>query len=198
MRNFDMDSDLKEGAPVNLFLLDGLESDHLGMFDVDLGLYFSYPFSRHFQIGSKLLVGRRINANFKLNSICRINPQIFDRGIVSEEVYNQFYKEDIDYYMNQDGISRDELLNSSFVDDDFLNIRKSATYKIGTGVSFTYRYKEDAALRLYCDYDFASPRLTYDLKNSWTDEEGNRNAHSYTKRTPMHNLTFGASIAFMF
>lgn len=26
--------------------------------------------------------------------------------------------------MNQDGISRDELLNSSFVDDDFLNIRK--------------------------------------------------------------------------
>lgn len=198
MRNFDMDSDLKEGAPVNMFLLDGLESDHLGMFDVDLGLYFSYPFSRHFQIGSKLLVGRRINANFKLNSICRINPQIFDRGIVSEEVYNQFYKEDIDYYMNQDGISRDELLNSSFVDDDFLNIRKSATYKVGTGVSFTYRYKEDAALRLYCDYDFASPRLTYDLKNSWTDEEGNRNAHSYTKRTPMHNLTFGASIAFMF
>lgn len=198
MRNFDMDSDLKEDAPVNLFLLDGLESDHLGMFDVDLGLYFSYPFSRHFQIGSKLLVGRRINANFKLNSICRINPQIFDRGIVSEEVYNQFYKEDIDYYMNQDGISRDELLNSSFVDDDFLNIRKSATYKVGTGVSFTYRYKEDAALRLYCDYDFASPRLTYDLKNSWTNEEGNRNAHSYTKRTPMHNLTFGASIAFMF
>jgi len=63
--------------------------------------------------------------------------------------------------------------------------------------SFTYRYKEDAALRLYCDYDFASPRLTYDLKNSWTNEEGNRNAHSYTKRTPMHNLTFGASIAFM-
>ena len=198
MRNFDMDSDLKEGTPVNTFLLDGLESDHLGMFDVDLGLYFSYPFSRHFQIGSKLLVGRRINANFKLNSICRINPQIFDRGIVSEEVYNQFYKEDIDYYMNQDGISRDELLNSSFVDDDFLNIRKSATYKVGTGVSFTYRYKEDAALRLYCDYDFASPRLTYDLKNSWTNEEGNRNAHSYTKRTPMHNLTFGAFIAFMF
>ena len=71
-----------------------------------------------------------------MNSICRINPQIFDRGIVSEEVYNQFYKEDIDYYMNQDGISRDELLNSSFVDDDFLNIRKSATYKVGTGVSF--------------------------------------------------------------
>ena len=92
-----------------------------------------------------------------MNSICRINPQIFDRGIVSEEVYNQFYKEDIDYYMNQDGISRDELLNSSFVDDDFLNIRKSATYKVGTGVSFTYRYKEDAALRLYCDYDFALP-----------------------------------------
>ncbi len=178
MRNFDMDSDLKEDAPVNLFLLDGLESDHLGMFDVDLGLYFSYPFSRHFQIGSKLLVGRRINANFKLNSICRINPQIFGRGIVSKEVYNQFYKEDIDYYMNQDGISRDELLNSSFVDDDFLNIRKSVTYKVGTGVSFTYRYKEDAALRLYCDYDFASPRLTYDLKNSWTNEEGNRNAHA--------------------
>lgn len=198
MKNFDMNNDLQEGAPVNMFLLDGLESDHLGMLDVDLGIYFSYPLSRHFQIGSKLLVGRRLNADFKLNSVCRINPQIFDRGIVSTEAYNQYYKADVDYYMQQEGITRDELLNSSFVDDDFLSIRKSSTYKVGTGISFTYRYKEDAAFRLYCDYDFASPRLTYDLKNSWVDEAGNRNAHSYTKRTPMHNLTFGASIAFVF
>ena len=101
-----------------------------------------------------------MNAYFKLNSICRINPQIFDRGIVSEAAYNQFYKEDVEYYMQQEDISRDELLNCSFVDDDFLSIRKSSTYKIGTGISFTYRYKEDAAFRLYCDYDFASPRLT--------------------------------------
>ena len=198
MKNFDMDNDLQEGAPVNMFLLDGLESDHLGMLDVDLGIYFSYPLSRHFQIGSKLLVGRRLNADFKLNSVCRINPQIFDRAIVSTEAYNQYYKADVDYYMQQERITRDELLNSSFVDDDFLSIHKSSTYKVGTGISFTYRYKEDAAFRLYCDYDFASPRLTYDLKNSWVDEAGNRNAHSYTKRTPMHNLTFGASIAFVF
>lgn len=84
------------------------------------------------------------------------------------------------------------------MDEEFLHIRKSSTFKLGTGVSLTYRYKEDAALRLYCDYDFASPRLTYDLKNTWVDEEGNREARSYSKRTPMHNFTFGASIAFMF
>ena len=63
---------------------------------------------------------------------------------------------------------------------------------------YTALYKENAALRLYCDYDFASPRLTYDLKNSWADEDGNREVRSYSKRTPMHNFTFGASIAFMF
>lgn len=36
---FDMDGDRYQGAPVNMFLLDGLESDHLGMFDMDLGVY---------------------------------------------------------------------------------------------------------------------------------------------------------------
>ena len=52
LKNFDLDSDLQAGAPVNMFLLEGLESDHLGMLDIDLGVYFSYPLSRHFQIGS--------------------------------------------------------------------------------------------------------------------------------------------------
>lgn len=197
-QNFDLDNDLQEGAPVNMFLLDGLESDHLGMCDIDLGAYFSYPLSRHFQLGGKLLVGRRLNADFTLNSLSRINPDIFDRQKVSQEAYNQFYKEDVEYYLQQEDLTTHELLRSTFVDEEFLHIRKSSTFKLGTGVSLTYRYKEDAALRLYCDYDFASPRLTYDLKNTWVDEEGNREARSYSKRTPMHNFTFGASIAFMF
>ena len=66
-KHFDLDNDLKEGAPVNMYLLDGLESDHLGMCDIDLGLYFSYPLSSRFLIGSKLLAGRRTNANSTLN-----------------------------------------------------------------------------------------------------------------------------------
>lgn len=198
LNRFDMDNDLKEGAPVNMFLLNQLESDHLGMFDIDLGLYLSYPLSRHFQLGTKLLAGRRLTANFNQNSICRINPQIFNRQLVSEAQYNQYYKADVDYYMQQEGLTRLELLNEEFVDDDFLKIRKSNSYKVGTGLSLTYRYKEDAALRLYADYDFAAPRLTYDLKNSWTDEEGNREVRSYSRRTAMHNVTLGASIAFVF
>lgn len=197
-QHFDLDNDRQQGAPVNMFLLDGLESDHLGFCDVDLGIYLSYPFSRHFQLGGKLLAGRRLNADFTLNSISRINPAIFDRQQVSQEAYNQFYKEDVDYYLQQEKTTLHELLHSTFVDEEFLHIRKSSTFKLGTGVSLTYRYKEDASLRLYCDYDFASPRLTYDLKNTWVDEEGNREARSYSKRTPMHNFTFGASIAFMF
>ena len=196
--HFDMDGDLQEGAPVNMFLLEGLESDHLGMFDMDLGLYASYPFSPHFQLGGKLMVGRRTNTDFSLNSVCRINPQIFDRTIVSEKVYDQFYKEDVEYYMKQEGVTRNELLENYYVDDDFLNIRRSSTWKVGTGASLTYRYKENAAFRLYCDYDFASPRLVYDLKNSWVDEEGGRLSQSYSRRTPMHNFTFGASIVFVF
>lgn len=197
-KHFDLDNDLKEGAPVNMYLLDGLESDHLGMCDIDLGLYFSYPLSSRFLIGSKLLAGRRTNANFTLNSISRINPAIFDRQKVSQEAYDQFYKADVDYYIQQEGLSVQEMLQSTFIDEEFLHIRKSSTFKLGTGLSLAYRYKENAALRLYCDYDFASPRLTYDLKNSWADEDGNREVRSYSKRTPMHNFTFGASIAFMF
>lgn len=197
-KHFDLDNDLKEGAPVNMYLLDGLESDHLGMCDIDLGLYFSYPLSSRFLIGSKLLAGQRTNANFTLNSISRINPAIFDRQKVTQEAYDQFYKADVDYYIQQEGLSVQEMLQSTFIDEEFLHIRKSSTFKLGTGLSLAYRYKENAALRLYCDYDFASPRLTYDLKNSWADEDGNREVRSYSKRTPMHNFTFGASISFMF
>lgn len=197
-KGFDMDTDRKEGAPVNMFLLDGVESDHLGMFDMDWGIYLSYPLSRHFQLGSKLLIGQRMNANFSLNSVCHINPEIFDRNKVSQTAYEQFYKKDIEYYLRQEQCSQEELLHSSFIDTDFLTIHKSTAYKIGTGLSLTYRYKKDAAFRLYCDYDFASPRLSYELKNSWTDEKGERTSISYSRRTPMHNLTFGTSILFRY
>ena len=169
-----MDGDRYQGAPVNMFLLDGLESDHLGMFDMDLGVYGSYPISRHFLIGSKLLIGRRMNANFSLNSVCRINPQIFDRRIVSEEAYKQFYQEDVTYYMQQEDLTHEDLLQNQYVDDDFLSIRKSSTWKIGTGISLTCRY------------------------NTWTDEEGKRPSRSYSRRTPMHNVTFGGAIVFVF
>lgn len=198
MNRFDMDNDRQEGAPVNMFLLNGLESDHLGMFDVDLGLYLSYPLSPQFQIGTKLLAGRRLTANFDLQSVCRINPQIFDRTRVDEATYNRFYREDVDYYMQQEGLSRQELLNEEFVDDDFLKIRRSSSFKMGTGLWLTYHYKDDAALRLFADYDYAAPRLTYDLKNSWTDGEGNRDVQTYSRRTSMHNITLGAAIAFVF
>lgn len=198
MKRFDMDNDRQEGAPVNMFLLNGLESDHLGMFDVDLGLYLSYPLSPQFQIGTKLLAGRRLTANFDLQSVCRINPQIFDHTRVDEATYNRFYREDVDYYMQQEGLSRQELLNEEFVDDDFLKIRRSSSFKMGTGLWLTYRYKDDAALRLFADYDYAAPRLTYDLKNSWTDGEGNRDVQTYSRRTSMHNITLGAAIAFVF
>ena len=130
-----------------------------------------------------------------------VATDIAARGIDIEgitHVYNYDVPRDVDYYIQQEGLSIQEMLQSTFIDEEFLHIRKSSTFKLGTGLSLAYRYKENAALRLYCDYDFASPRLTYDLKNSWADEDGNREVRSYSKRTPMHNFTFGASIAFMF
>lgn len=104
-------------------------------------------------------------------------PRYLRSAKVSQEAYNQFYKEDVEYYLQQEGLTTHELLRSTFVDEEFLHIRKSSTFKLGTGVSLTYRYKEDAALRLYCDYDFASPRLTYDLKiPGWMKKETAKHA----------------------
>lgn len=198
MKNFDMDNDRKEGAPVNMFLLNGLESDHLGFLDLDFGVYLSYPIGKNFLIGSKILAGKRINADFSLNSVCRINPEIFDRQKVSEADYKRFYQDDINYYKETEQLTVKELLNEDFVDEEFLHIRRSTAFKLGTGVSLTWRYKQDAAFRLYCDYDYASPRLTYDLNNSWIDEAGNQKVQTYSRKTPIHNFTFGSSIAFMF
>lgn len=198
LKRFDMDGDRKEGAPTNLFLLNGLGSDHLGIFDVDLGVYLSYPLSRRMLVGTKVLMGRRLTADFSLNSVCRINPQIFDRNRVSEADYNRYYRDDVEYYLRQEGLTAADLREAEFVDEEFLKIRKSSVHKVGTGVWLTYRYKKNAAFRLYADYDFAAPRLTYELKNSWTDEQGERELRTYSQRTAMHNVTLGASIGFVF
>ncbi len=122
MQNFYIDSDRKEGAPVNMFLLNGLESDHLGFLDLYFGVYLSYPVGKNFLIGSKILTGKRINANFSLNSVCCINPEIFDRQKVSEEDYVRFYQHDINHYQEAVHLSVQDLLDGNF-DEQFLHIR---------------------------------------------------------------------------
>lgn len=196
---FDLDSDRLNGAPVNMFLFHGLESDHLGICDTDLGVYFSLPFGQRFRAVTKCLIGRRWNAGFSLNSISSINPEIFDRTKVSESEYQKYYREDVEYYMAQENITdRRTLLATEFVDEEFLNIRRGSTFKAGTGISLHYQYKDNAAFKIFCDYDYSNLKLTYEFNNSWADEHGNTTTRIYRQRTPMHNLTFGSSILFLF
>ena len=77
-------------------------------------------------------------------------------------------------------------------------MNKSSTFKLGTGLFLVYHATRKMYLRLYCDYDFASPGLDIRPEELLGRRRRQPEVRSYSKRTPMHNFTFGVSIAFMF
>lgn len=120
-----------------------IKSDHLTEFTVDLGVYFNYPLSNRFALGSKLLVGRSIMQEIDLNA--RASGGQRDLGFEGETDYDNV-------------TCLPSIYNSEW---DYFTVGGNNTMKFGTGLSLTYAYKENYAWRLFLDYDFS--RKTYTM-----------------------------------
>ena len=116
-----------------------IESDHITEFAGDAGVYFSLPLSSRFAIGSKLLVGQSI-----MDDLDVTGSMAGKRLNLSESEDKLFDKtdEDVSY------------------DWDFINVHASNSIKFGTGLSFTYAYKNSFSWRLFCDYDYCKKTYT--------------------------------------
>ena len=117
-----------------------IESDHLTEFAADLGLYFNFPLSRRFAIGSKLLIGRSIMQEIDLNATIEGGK------------------------WNLSG--NEEAISASYLGEykhewDYLTVGGNNTMKYGTGISLTYAYKSNFSWKLFFDYDFS--RKTYTM-----------------------------------
>lgn len=174
----------------DFFKMTGLESDQLGMVNVHAGLYFSLPISKNFQIGTKLLIGRRVTTDFDLNMLCGINSDYLKTDADRTEVYNSL--KEMYSAEEMEGVTKENLEMQEFYDDEFLKIDKSGSWDFSTGLSFTYAYKKGYSMKLYCDYSHSAPKLTY---HYWNDTP---TPVEVTKRTYMNNITVGSAISITF
>lgn len=121
-----------------------IKSDHLSEFAADLGLYFNLPITPHLALGSKLLVGRSIMQEIDLDAKV-------EGG-----------KRNIEINLLTDALTAVSPTGETYSSEwDYLTVGGNNTWKFGTGISLTYAYKENYALRLFCDYDLT--RKTYTM-----------------------------------
>jgi membrane-associated phospholipid phosphatase len=115
-----------------------VESDHITEFAADAGLYFSWPLSTRFAIGSKLLIGHSIMDDIDVNAKFLGNRIDYDG--------------DGNYFRDGDQVA--------YCDWDYINVHASNSMKFGTGLSLTYAYKSSFSWRVFCDYDYSHKTYT--------------------------------------
>ena len=132
-----MDPDVEEALSDIDFVI---ESDHLTEFAADLGVYFNFPLSERFALGTKALIGRSIMQELSLEGRLSGNSLIPDGE----------YKYHVDN-------------NRPFSSEwDYFTVSGNNTMKYGTGISLTYAYKHNFSWKVFLDYDFT--RKTYTMK----------------------------------
>ena len=132
-----MDPDVEEALSDIDFVI---ESDHLTEFAADLGVYFNFPLSERFALGTKALIGRSIMQELSLEGRLSGNSLIPDGE----------YKYHVDN-------------NRPFSSEwDYFTVSGNNTMKYGTGISLTYAYKQNFSWKVFLDYDFT--RKTYTMK----------------------------------
>ena len=121
-----------------------IESDHINEFAADAGVYFSFPFSSRFALGSKLLFGRSIMDDIEIKANYSGNQLVFNEEWIDDDNAPMF------------------ALNESVTDYtwDYINVSATNSFKFGTGISLTYAYKNSFSWRVFCDYDFSRKTFT--------------------------------------
>ena len=123
-----------------------IESDHITEFSADVGVYFNLPLSSRFAIGSKLLVGRSIMDDIDVNAYFRGTQLDFNFEYLLNDNVPMFIKTDKDVEYKW----------------DYIGVKASNSMKFGTGLSFTYAYKNSFSWRVFCDYDYSAKTYTAD------------------------------------
>ena len=136
-----------------------IESDHLTEFTLDGGLYFSFPLSKRFAIGTKALIGTSTMQALDLNAHLKGTQWNMDYSynVVKGAIdYNTFNLEGITQMRDNQGN-----LIPYDIEWDYVTLEGNRSTKYGTGVSLTYAHKHNFSWRLFLDYDYT--RKTYTL-----------------------------------
>ncbi len=121
-----------------------IESDHITEFAADAGVYFSWPFSSRFALGSKLLFGRSIMDAIDINANYSGNQLEFNAVSLVDSSEPEF-------------ILSDKVVDYSW---DYIDVSATNSFKFGTGISLTYAHKNSFSWRVFCDYDYSRKTFT--------------------------------------
>ena len=161
-----------------------VESDHITEFAGDLGLYFNFPMSSRFAIGTKALVGRSVIQDLE------IRAHAWGKAL-------DFRK--IDDMKNAWG-------NDYDCDWDYMTVSGNNTMKVGTGVSLTYAYKSNFSFKVFLDYDYTKKNYTMEyspnefLKKAIVGDENNElyDSQSSTISKKMNSFVLGGAFCVSF
>ena len=161
-----------------------VESDHITEFAGDLGLYFNFPLSSRFAIGTKALVGRSVIQDLEIRAHAWGKALDFSK---------------IDDMKNAWG-------NDYDCDWDYMTVSGNNTMKVGTGVSLTYAYKSNFSFKVFLDYDYTKKNYTMEyspnefLKKAIVGDENNElyNTKSSTISKKMNSFVLGGAFSVSF
>lgn len=161
-----------------------VESDHITEFAGDLGLYFNFPLSSRFAIGTKALVGRSVIQDLEIRAHAWGKALDFSK---------------IDDVKNAWG-------NDYDCDWDYMTVSGNNTMKVGTGVSLTYAYKSNFSFKVFLDYDYTKKNYTMEyspnefLKKAIVGDENNDlyDSQSSTISKKMNSFVLGGAFSVSF
>ena len=161
-----------------------VESDHITEFAGDLGLYFNFPLSSRFAIGTKALVGRSVIQDLEIRAHAWGKALDFSK---------------IDDMKNAWG-------NDYDCDWDYMTVSGNNTMKVGTGVSLTYAYKSNFSFKVFLDYDYTKKNYTMEyspnefLKKAIVGDENNElyDSKSSTISKKMNSFVLGGAFCISF
>ena len=161
-----------------------VESDHITEFAGDLGLYFNFPLSSRFAIGTKALVGRSVIQDLEIRAHAWGKALDFSK---------------IDDMKNAWG-------NDYDCDWDYMTVSGNNTMKVGTGVSLTYAYKSNFSFKVFLDYDYTKKNYTMEyspnefLKKAIVGDENNElyDSKSSTICKKMNSFVLGGAFCVSF
>lgn len=148
------------------------------------GAYFSYPLSRHWSVGSKLLCGSYTIRKNRVNVV--LNPPQQESILTNSLPVAQLSRSVIEAQQYAGGLEEGQTRQP------LMEIGSSSSFGFGTGLSFMYLVNRNLGVRLFYDISFSPIRFNatvYDMDGSM--QKNNVRDFNYSS-------TLGGSVCILF
>ena len=164
--------------------MERIEMSSLRVSEIMAGAYFSYPLSRHWSVGSKVLCGSYTIRKNRVNVV--LNPAQQESILTNSLPVAQLSRSVIESQQYADGLEEGQTRQP------LMEIGSSSSFGFGTGLSFMYLVNRNLGVRLFYDISFSPIRFNatvYDMDGSM--QKNNVRDFNYSS-------TLGGSVCILF